>query len=177
MTIDMDPTNDMPYLVSPDGRFVALLTGTTLNLVQLTSQTAKQLTSAIDARRWAPYAWSRDSRLLAYAEVGAGGRAQIVVYDVASGSTTPILESGGNGFYAGLNWTPDGGWLLYAFHPRGNRLEEDASYEAINVYTGERSVLFREGLGLQLSHDGRRVVFTRTADPADRGTWVATINF
>jgi len=177
VVIDTDPANDLPYQVSPDGRFVAVLRGTGLSVVDLTSGAARELTASVDARRWAPFAWSADGRLLAYADVGPDGRGRVAVFDAQAGASTVLLESDGRGFYAGLSWTPAGGWLLYAFHPRGNRTEEEASYEAVNVYSGNRALLFRGGIGLRLSGDGHRITFSRTSDPDQRGVWVATIAF
>jgi hypothetical protein len=82
------------------------------------------------------------------------------------------------GTYAGMNLTPKGGWLVFAFYPAGAEGEINASYEAVNVFTGQQVHLFRGGLGLGLFPNAQRIIFTRSTGDLDQaGTWVATILF
>ncbi len=177
VTIDRDPTNDEPYSIAPDGKFVALMQGTTVSVTDLATGVSRRLTSAIDGRRWAPYSWSSDGLKLAYADVSSNGFPEIVVYDRQTQSSTVVMTANQHGIYAGISWSPTGGWLVFAFHPAGNAPEDGASYQAINVSSGVHSILFTSGVGLRLSPDGHRITFTRTVDPSRRGSWVASLSY
>lgn len=178
VTVAPDPTNDVPFLFAPDAGAVAVLRGTTLTVTDVASQANQVLTSSIDSRRWSSYEWSPDGETLAYSDVSADRTPEIVLYDRRTGARTRLLKGNEAGVYGGLSWAANSGWLLFVFYGTGTGVEEQSSYEAVNVSKGDHTVLFKGGLGLRLSPDGTRITYSITAgDASQDGSWVASLSF
>ncbi|MGA2285670.1 MAG: hypothetical protein ABSG55_05330 [Dehalococcoidia bacterium] len=181
-----DPTNDTPFVFSPDGGSICLVRGASppasplsLSVLDSSSGREKKLSDAVDIRSWQPCAWSPNGAFLAFADQTEDRHPILHLYDRTTGDVKDLLHGTANvRAFGGLSWMPDGGWLLFEADPGGTEAESGAVYEAINVDSGDIVELFRRGLGLRLSPDGRWVGFSRTeGDPAGIGEWLAELSF
>jgi len=174
-----DPTNDEPYLVSEDGRFVATVRGRTLSVYDLTTGASETVTQSLDARRWWPYSWAPQGAVLAYADVDEQRVPALQLFDATDGTRTGLTRAPewGGAFY-GMTWSPAGDWIFFVFRPGGTDAENRAVYEAVNVDTLVVTQLFEKGGGLVLQAGGRKLYFSRSdTDVKPGGTWVATLDY
>jgi WD40 repeat protein len=116
------------YTVDPDGRGLRLL--------------VRQATSP---------AWSRDGRMLAYAD-GTG----VSVLDVVRGTRRRVLPRGG--FGESVTWSPDGTRIAY---------ENDGIWTVRIAGGAPRQLTSEEDSGPQWSPDGARIAFRRSRDEDD----------
>ena len=145
---------------SPDGRFLAYTAkGTELHLVDLQSRADRVLaTGEFDKPPFAGnpgFAFSRDSRWIAYLSASANGFESVFAVPVAGGSPRQVSFLA-NAFGRSISWSADGTYLLFA---SGQRTE---SGQLARVDLIARAPRFRE--------DEFRALFpaesARTARPA-----------
>jgi hypothetical protein len=176
--LDLDPTNDEPYLVSPDGHTVAAVVGRDLSITDVVTGHTTPITSTIDDRRWRPYTWSTDGELLFYADQSSDGLPEIRAYDPQTSTTRVLAKSATRGAFANLAVPANESVIVYALYPLGTGSEQDSTYVSQNLVTGASSVLFTHGLGMRLSRDGRHLDFVRTIGTQDSiGSWEASLAY
>ncbi len=119
--------------------------------------------------------WSPDGSQIAFTRgpssglIGAPGPYNIFVVN-ADGSNLRQLTSGSDTNHA-LAWMPDGTRILYsAANQQGSFLQ------AIDVQTGEVTVLSNSVPGGALSPDGKRMAFTEMLPLDKYGLWVADVD-
>jgi Tol biopolymer transport system component len=119
--------------------------------------------------------WSPDGTQIAFTRgpssglIGAPGPYNIFVVN-ADGSNLRQLTSGSDTNHA-LAWMPDGNQILYsAANQQGSFLQ------AIDVQTGEVTVLSNSVPGGALSPDGKRMAFTEMLPLDMYGLWVADVD-
>ena len=136
-------------------------------------------------------AWSPDSSRLAYGIApipkDLSGPMEIPeLWVVSADGSEPrrlwIEESEGyphRGSYEFLEWLPYQNAILFVYRPRGTDPSGRAVYQVISADRGDAKVLFTNGSGIRLAdREGRKFVFFRefTDDPADKGTWIASLS-
>ncbi len=171
---------DTELAFSPDGRYLAALEGQELAVVDLATAARTLITTRIHPRWRAAFAWSPDGRQLAYATGERGGMPELWVAGPdgrdARRLATRESERDIGGAYVGLAWLPGTSIILYQFLPSGNAATLQAEYQAISAAGGPAKTLFRNGIGLNLSPDGRLISFTRDIEGAEEtGNWVAVL--
>jgi hypothetical protein len=179
VVLDIELSNHYPFSISPDGQVVATLVGRTLRTTNLADGKTRELSQAICDFGGRPSAWSDDGQLLFYAYCADGGIPEIAAWDRQVDGTKVLFTGIERGNFAGMAFTASGGWLLFAFFPTGTDSELRSTYQALNVYSGAATALFSQGIGLNMSPDASRFAFFRHLDRdlANRGTWVATIEY
>jgi len=173
---------DTELAFSPDGRYVAALEGQELAIVDLATGARTPITTHIHPQWRAAFAWSPDGRRLAYATGERSGMPELWVVgaDGQGGRRLVTRESERDigGAYAGLAWLPGTSTIVYQFLPSGNAATLQAEYQAVSALGGPAKTLFRNGVGLTLSPDGRLISFTRDIEGAEEtGNWVAVLEY
>ncbi len=183
---------DWPYYcefrVSPNGQKVAVLKGRsyegTLSIIDLDTQRAITITDQVGSS-WRPMAWSPDSSRLAYGIAPDPLEIPELWVVNADGSeprrlwTEESEEYPHRGSYEFLEWLPYQNAILFAYRPRGTNPSGRAVYQVISADGGDAKALFTNGEGLWLAdREGRKFDFFRefTDDPADKGTWIASLS-
>jgi hypothetical protein len=163
--------------LSPDGRYVAFLSGTDLSSVALTLADAvtgriiRELSSAnsdphTDALRYIDSSgtWSPDSRSFAYVVV-AEGENQIVVVNSDNGAVTQRIsfDEWGIGAVASPSWSPDGRYIAFSGTDGGlsDLFLYDLEAEDVVRLTDDRY----GDLQPSWSPDGRTLAFTSDRGP------------
>ena len=165
---------------SPDGRSVAVLEGSQLAIVDLATGRKTPVTSHIHPQWRAAFAWSHDSRQLAYATGARGEWPELWV--LGPDGVRRLLTREGDpdrgGAFAGLAWLPGTPYIVYQFLPSGNAATLQAEYQVLSAEGGAPKTLFTNGIGLSLSPDGHLLSFTRDLQGAEEtGTWVAVLEY
>ncbi len=179
-----------PYLLSPSGRDVALVTtegqGLSLALVRLPSGETRTVATLATSEHMdnsimrvaavvelPNLAWHPQGHLLAFvALTGDGSTSGLYVYDVETAQVTTVEE--GQGFVALPRWSPDGEYLVYAhltWPAMGGREPNPdeaqiARFLVWNPATGERATVDMEGTAIGPDQvlgwmDARRLVFAQ----------------
>lgn len=169
------------FQISPDGQKVALYGGGVISIANLKTRQVVFTVGGVSSP-WHPMAWSSDGGKLAHATmsegiVGEGGGIPELWVVNADGSDPQRLWAAVPplGSYKWLEWLPGRNAILFIHNLGG----DDASnhYQIISGDGGPPKELFTNGGGLRLS--GNKFTFSRefTDDPADKGTWVATLTY
>jgi hypothetical protein len=174
--------NEMPFRVSPDGRFIAVMQDRSIYIQDLESGETRPVTDSLHATpgyRGVPYAWSPDGRYLVYSDASGRRIPSLRLLDTRNMSSEVLLTATDAGKYTLPAFSPDGAWLFFIFQPTGTAFEELASYEAISLVTGAHQMLYSRGDGLRLSPDGRTIGFARTHTrrPSEPPYWQATVSY
>jgi Tol biopolymer transport system component len=122
-------------------------------------------------------AWSPDGRQIAFARRFEDGTGALYTVPSLGGRERKLIGGRTASVYPSLSWSPDGRWLVYA-----HKISEDepAHIVRLSLDTLETEVLTSppEGsvgdLGPELSPDGSRLAFTRSAlsQMGNRDVWV-----
>jgi tricorn protease len=131
---------------SPDGKWIAHQDkDQQLWLYEVASQNNKKIASSVngdnDSPSFADLRWSPDSRWLTFAENAANNFEQIILYNVSTGSRTPLTTSRYNSGAA--TWSEDGKWIFFLSDralnsvvksPWGSRLPDPYFDRANKIY-------------------------------------------
>jgi len=126
-----DPTNDIPFVFSPDGGSVCLVRGYSVSVLDRSSGIETVLSNTIDLQRWQPCAWRLDSAYLAFADQTedrhpilhlydrkTGGVREILRYDESS-ALQDVMRGEGARAFGGLSWIPGSDWVAFDVDPGG----------------------------------------------------------
>lgn len=176
-----DPINFTELAFSPDGRHVAALEGLELSIVDLEDQTKVLVTDRIDQHRWAPFAWSSDGTQFAYSivpEPMASPELWVANADGSGARRLLVRQDGQAGLFAGVTWLPGTRFIVYQFIPHSNVATLYAEYQVVSTDGGAPETLFKNGLGLNLSADGRTISFVRDLKgDEETGNWIAVLSY
>ena len=155
---------DTELAFSPDGRYLAALEGQELAVVDLVTGARTLIATRIHPRGRTAFAWSPDSRRLAYATGERSGMPELWVVGPDGRDARRLATREGErdigGAYAGLAWLPGTSIIVYQFLPSGNAATLQAEYQAVSALGGPAKTLFRNGVGLTLSPDGHTLAAT-----------------
>lgn len=176
-----DVMNFVEFQISPDGQKLALMEGTELSIVDLTTGQKVFVTNKIDSRRWSGFAWSPDGKELAFSTVPdplAPPELWLINSD-ASNARKLLAEPGGRaGVFSLLAWLPGTRLIVYQFLPHGTEPGLFSEYQVVSADGGAAKTLFTNGLGLRLSPDGHVISFIREPGGQDQpGSWIAILSY
>ena len=95
---------------SPDGAWVAY-DDNNRDMWLLNVESGEQKVISTNRQGIGDFAWSPDSRWIAFSQQATNTFAQIYLYNVESGSLTPLTSDRFNSGYA--VWSPDGQWIYF----------------------------------------------------------------
>lgn len=164
------------YLLSPDGNWIAYISGTNLSLIEVSSGNVLPVSKNLNPRHWDDFSWSADSKQLAYLNHLAGISASLMIYNLQDHTSKTLYTTEEDGFYAGIKWLKND-HLIYQFIPlRTSNPSEHARYEVMDPVNPQPVVLFTNGLGLRLSEDGKKITFIRDHEQSS-SPYVAELNY
>ena len=89
-----------------------------------------------------------------------------------------ILARAEGGAFAGLTWLPGTRFVVYQFVPNSNTATLQAEYQVVSADGGEPKTLFKNGLGLNLAHNGKVISVVRDLPGAEEtGYWMAVLSY
>lgn len=150
------------FQFSPDGSMIAYHQDRTLNLITSAGEHMAMLTTDLYPN-WIGYAWSPDSKQLAYLVWTADVGAELWAID-ADGTLPRRLVAGDHKRLGGPAWSPDGTIIAFTRTPRGT---QTASHSELYFVHTDGSGLQRvtdnnlNESGPVWSPDGSRIAFTR----------------
>lgn len=148
---------------SPDGRYLAVWTGgngptAPHSMWVLDVATGRTTAGPVDTIGFIDAAWSPDS-----ARIADGGREGLHVVTASTGATKMLRMADVSG-YGGLQWAPDGRWLVFS--------PATAAYEIhrLNPDTMGRKELAL-GTGARWARDGSKLIYLRRSADAEGPGW------